>query len=147
MTNRNLVLVSGACLFKERGGVRRWFVVKTKDDKGWELPKVLVRKGESSVRAVLRMLGERGGMSTRVLEEAGRAGGTTTLNGKTLPQRFIYYLMILRASSEVIGFPEYAWFDYSKALRSLSSKREKGVLRAANKEFKRWKKRYQKKIS
>ena len=139
--NKNLVLVAGACIFKEKRGSLKWFLVKQNGEDEWEIPKVLVRKGESSVRAVLRMMGEKGNMTTRVLEEAGRFGGITTVNGKKLPQRHIYYLMLEKAQSgEAIGFSESTWLDYSKSQKTLSSKREKAVLRAASKELSRVKK-------
>ena len=140
--SKNLVLVAGACIFKENRGVLKWFLVKQNGEDKWEIPKVLVRKGESSVRAVLRMMGEKGNMTTRVLEEAGRFGGITTVNGKKLPQRHIYYLMLERdQSGEAIGFNDSTWLDYSKTLKALSSKREKIVLKAASIELSRVKKK------
>ena len=139
-----LVLVSGAVVFKKGRGKSRWFITKQAEDDGWEIPKVVVRRGESSVRAALRMMGEKGGMTTQVLEEAGRAGGVTTINGKTLPQRYLYYLMILTAPpGEVIGFAAHKWFEYAKAVRKLSSKRERTMLRQARKEYRIWHKKMQ----
>ena len=146
MLDKNTVLVSGACLYKEKKGKRKWFLIKQSEEEGWEIPKVLVRKGESSVRASLRMLGEKGGMSTKVLEEAGRAGGVTTVNGKVLPQRHIYYLIVAKSiSGEAVGFAETAWLDYAKAVRRLSSKRERQMIKAAREELKKWKKIQKKK--
>lgn len=148
MRSKNIVLISGACLLKENKGKQLWFLVRQQGEEKWELPKVPVRKGESSVRAILRAMGERGGMGTRVLEEVGRAGGITTVNGKILPQRFIYYLMTLRSSSsESIGFPEYNWFEFPQTLKELSSKREKLILKAAKKEFEKWEKIHRRKKS
>lgn len=140
--NKTQVLVSGAVLFRENKGSKiKWFLVKPDDDGGWEIPKVLVRKGESSVRASLRMLAERGNMTTKVLEEVGRAGGTTTVNGKVLPQRHIYYLAILKSPpSEAIGFEDSIWLDYAKAVRKISSKRERAILKQARKVYSDWKK-------
>jgi hypothetical protein len=145
--DKNIVLVSVACLFKRQKGRSKikWFLVKPNEDSKWELAKVLVRKGESSVRAAIRMTGEKGAMTTKVLEEVGRAGGVTTVNGKTLPQRYLYYLMILKASSnEAIGFHDYAWFDYAGAVRKLPSKRERQMLKEARKVYRNWKKEKQK---
>lgn len=137
-----LVLVSGAIVFKQGRGKSRWLITKQTEELGWEIPKVVVRKGESSVRAALRMMGEKGSMTTKVLEEAGRAGGVTTINGKTLPQRYLYYLMILKAPpGEAIGFSAHKWLEYAKAVRKLSSKREKTMLRQARKEYRTWKKK------
>lgn len=144
--DKNLILVSCAVVFKESRGKRYWFIIKQDEDDGWELPKVFVRKGEASVRAALRMMGEQGGMTTQVLEEAGRAGGVTTVNDKILPQRHLYYLMILRSSAaEVIGFDNYEWLEYAQAVRKISTKREKAMLRQARKELRRWKKQQKEK--
>jgi len=94
------------------------------------------------------MMGEKGGITARVLEEVGRAGGVATTNGKTLPQRHIYYLMLTKlASSDSIGFPEFAWLEYSQAVKRLTSKREKTMLKSATIVLKKWKKQRQKKKS
>jgi len=139
--NKNLVLVSGAIVFREKGKDVEWFLVKLSDDDGWEIPKVAVRKGESSVRAALRMMGEKAAMTTRVLEEVGRAGGVTNLNGKTLPQRHLYYLMLSKFdANEAIGFSEYAWLGHAQAMRKTSSKREKTMIKEAKLAYKKWKK-------
>lgn len=141
---KNLVLVSGAILFKKEGRKRLWFLIKQEDGE-WEIPKVAVRKTESSARAALRMMGEQGGMSTKVLEEAGRAGGITTINGKVLPQRYIYYLMAHGyEAGEAIGFEDYLWLEYAKAVRKLSSKRERAMMRFARKELRKWERDRQK---
>ncbi len=143
--NNNLVLISAVILCKDQGRGKRWFVVRHSEDGVWEIPKVVVRKVESSVRAVIRMIGEQGGMSIRVLEEAGRAGGVTTVNNKIFPQRHIYYLAIhLSSEGEAIGFEEHAWLDYAKAVRKLSSKRERAMLKQARKELKKWLKEQEK---
>lgn len=136
-----LVLAAGAIVFKEGRGKSYWLITKQAENDEWEIPKVVVRKGESSVRAAMRMMGEKGGMTTQVLEEAGRAGGVTTINGKTLPQRYLYYLMLLKEpSGEAIGFAAHKWLEYAKAVRKLSSKREQTMLRQARKEYRIWKK-------
>jgi len=143
--DKNSILVSSATLFKEVGSKDKWFVVKVNEDNGWEFPKITVRKAESSVRAILRLLGEKGGLSTKVLEETGRSGGVTTVGNKTLPQRHIYYLIILKGlTEEAMSFPEHAWLDYAKCVRKLSSKREKQMLKKAREELKKWKKEHPK---
>ena len=140
--DKNQVLVSGAVVVRRnKEGDLEWFLTKQVDDGKWEIPKVIVRKGESSVRAALRVTGEKGGMTTRVLEEAGRAGGVATVGGKTVSQRYLYYLMLLKASSgEPIGFGECGWFEYPSASKKLSSKRERIMLKQAKEEFVKWKK-------
>ena len=142
--DKNIILVSGAVLLREQSGKIQWFLSKEPDSDNWELPSVLVRKGESSVRAILRIMGEKGGMTTKVLEEVGRVGGVKTVNNKTQTQRQIYYLMILKSTAnEAIGFSESAWLEYAKASRRLSSKREKTILKNGRDLYKKWKKERQ----
>lgn len=144
--NNNFVLIGGVCLFKEEEGKTFWLLTKTNTESDWELPKIIVRKVESSVRAVLRMLGEQGGMSVRVIEEAGRTSGATTINNKVVPQKVIYYLARQKSSEgEIIGFSEFTWVEYPKALKKLSQKKEIQMLTAARDEYKEWLKRRKKK--
>lgn len=133
--------MSGIVLFREQNGKVSWFITKHNEKNEWELPKVVVRKGESSVRAVIRIMGEKGGMTTRVLEEAGRTSATVTTDNKTSPQKTFFYLMMLRSgSSDTIGFGEYAWLEYPKAASRLTSKKEKSILKSAKELLKAWKK-------
>lgn len=113
-------------------------MIKQGEDDKWEVPKVTARKGESSVRAAIRMMGEMAGINARVLEEAGRGSGTVTLNGRTIPQKLYYYLMLQRAASEVIGFEKYEWLKYEDARKMVFLKREKDVFRQAKDLLKKW---------
>ncbi len=143
--NTQQILIGGAIIFRDYRGKRQFLVIKTKDGE-WEIPKVTVRRGESSVRAVLRMAGEQGGMTTKVLEEAGRANGNTVLNGKSLVQRFYYYLMMQRSGTgEMIGFDEFKWMEYGNAVKKISIKREKEMLKSAREVLKEWEKTHNKK--
>lgn len=128
-------------LFRENRGKRQFLLVRQKGDVDWEIPKVTVRKGESSVRAVIRLASEQGGMAVRVLEEAGRSTGTTIVNGKSIPQKFYYYLMLQKGgSSELIGFDEFKWLDYGDAVKKTGSKKEKDMLKAGKDVLKEWEK-------
>ncbi len=122
------ILIGGAVVFKVIAGRPLWFVVKHVADSDWEIPKTTVRKTESSVRGVIRMTGEQGGMTARVIEEVGRSSTTTVINGKSLPQRFIYYLMVQKGGSEAIGYAASKWLEYGKAVRLLSPRRDQQML-------------------
>ena len=107
---------------------------------------MVVRKGESSVREALRMMAEKGGMTVWVLEEVGRAGGVSTVNDKTIPQRYIYYLLLNKIpGGEAIGFNDSAWFEFPKAVKEVYSKREKQMLKAAKQVYTLWQKERRKK--
>ncbi len=132
------MLVSVAVIFKETNGKRKWLLVKKNDDSEWELPRITVRKTESSARGALRMAGEQLGANTQILEEAGRSGGMVTVNGRTLSQRQLYYLMKLKSQDgEVLGFSQADYMEYTQAVRKLGTKRDKQMLKAARDELKR----------
>ena len=137
--NKNMVLISVACIFKNSRGKQFWLVAKPKEDADWELPRVAVRKAESSARASIRMAGEQLGVTAKVLEEAGRAGGAALVNNKTVPQRHLYYLLIHEGESgEPLMFNKIAWLEYAKAVRKLTQKRDRQMLKAAREELKVW---------
>jgi len=119
--------IGGAILLRDHRGKRQYLVVKGKEGV-WEVPKVIVRKGESSVRAVIRMVGEQVGISARVLEEAGRISSLTVVNGKSVPQKLYYYLMMQRSKGgEILGFSDFLWLENDKAYKKIESKKEKEI--------------------
>ena len=140
MFDKNTVLTSVAIIVRENKGKQEWLLIKKSSDDDWEFPRMLVRKTESSVRATIRMAGEQFGMTGQVIEEVGRSGGVTTLNGKTFSQRQLYYIMYVRdQSGEVMGFAEYEFLEFPKASRRLTQKRERTMLKNAREEFRKWK--------
>ncbi len=142
--NNNLS-ISGAIVFRDHSGKRKWLIVKIPNDDKWEIPKITVRRGESSVRASLRMTGEMAGMNTKVLEEAGRGSGATVINGKSVPVKYYYYLMVQRSAGEMVGFEAFQWLDYARASKKLFLKREKDMLKGAREALKEWEKAKKKK--
>ena len=143
VTKNNILTISGAIVFKDYRARRKFLVVKVKDEEGWEFPKVTVRRGESSVRAAIRMTGEQAGMNARVLEEAGRFSGTAQINGKSIPQKHLYYIMLQKSGGEIMGFEKFLWLEYDKALKALTSKKEKEMLKNTKAVLKEWEKTHQ----
>ena len=133
-----LVLISAPIIFKGDGQKRKWFIVD--EGNGWEFPKVVARKVESSVRASIRNVLEKATMNIQVLEEAGRVGGVITLSNKTKPKRVIYYLATYLSGGEILGFEEYKWLPYAGAIKKLA-KQEQVMFRQAKKELASWEKR------
>jgi hypothetical protein len=125
-----LILTSASMVYKETRKGTLWFLVKTKDS-DWEIPKTNARRGESSVRAGIRMMLDQAELKARVLEEVGRFSGAIKVGDNPVSQKTLYYLMVFETGGEVIGFEEYDWFDYKKALRTLKSKREIQMLKKA----------------
>ncbi|HLD90322.1 MAG TPA: hypothetical protein VI911_04810, partial [Patescibacteria group bacterium] len=72
--NNGEILIGGAVIFKEGRG-KNHFLLSKNNEGEWEILKSTVRRGESSVRAVIRFTSEQGNMNTRVLDEVGRGTG------------------------------------------------------------------------
>jgi hypothetical protein len=137
--NNNNISIGAAVIFKESRRKRFYWIVEGKDGK-WEIPKATVRRGESSVRAAIRMSGEIAGMNARVLEEVGRRGSIVIVNGKAVNQRIYYYLMIFKSAGEVLGFEKYQWLGVKKVQKAIFLKREKEVIKEAELLLKKWEK-------
>ncbi|MBI4033052.1 MAG: hypothetical protein HY377_00825 [Candidatus Blackburnbacteria bacterium] len=133
-----LVLVAGIVAYRDKRGQTEWFVIKTAESSGWELPKRDVRRGESSVRAAIRLMDDVG-ESARVLEEAGRATVSTTSDGESIDQKLIFYLM-RRGTGGMVGITkvEGKWMPYASAKRGLSLVREQRILQQANSTLRAW---------
>lgn len=139
------VLIGGAIIFRDHRGKVQFLLVRHKDSEGWEIPKVTVRRGESSVRAVLRLTGEQGGMTAKVLEEAGRATASAVINTKSVNQKYYYYLMMQKAGTgELMGFDENKWLEYGDAVKKVDLKREKDMFKNAKDVLKEWEKTHKK---
>ena len=139
--NNQQISIGGAIVFRDNRGKRQFLLTKIKEDSDWEIPKVTVRKGESSVRSVIRLMSEQGGMTVRVLEEAGRITGNTVINGKQASQKYYYYLMLQKGGvAELIGFFEYKWMELPDAVKKVLVKREKDMFKGAKEVLKEWEK-------
>ena len=132
------MLIGCAVVFKEIRGGKFQFLLNKNEDGEWEILKAAARKGESSVRAAIRYTTDQGSMSARVINEASRATGTATINGKTVIQKYLYYVMLYKTGGEMIGFEKVSWFNYANAIRKVKLKREQDALREANKLIKVW---------
>jgi len=128
---QKLILVGTAVVYRKSKDKPVWFIVKQKENSDWELPKTNARRGESSVRSVIRMMGEQAAMNVKVQEEVGRSGGAALVGGVTIPQRTIYYLMLCKEANEVLSFLDFDWLEWGKAIKKLKSKKDIAMLKAA----------------
>ncbi len=138
------ILIGGSVIFKEGRGKILYLLIKNVDG-DWEIPKTAVRRGESSVRAVIRHTSEQGNMNIKVLDEVGRAAGSGTVNGKSVTYKYIYYLLFFKTGAEILGIGDVSWFDYPNAVKKLELKREKDMLKDASIMIKEWEKKRKKK--
>lgn len=139
MFNKNTILISVGIVFREQRGKSKWLLVKKTEDADWEFPRITVRKTESSARGALRMSGELLGATVQIIEEVGRSGGMTNVNGRSVSQRQLYYLLKLHSQDgEALGFSDSAFFEYAQATKKLASKRDQQMLKNAKVELKKY---------
>ena len=133
--NKNILYVGAALIAKKRSVPGyTWLLVKIKPENDWEFPKSVARKGESSVRATIRMTQEQFFMNATVLEEADRFTGKAAPEEKALEKMTLYYLMLHKSGGEDLsGFAEYKWFDEKAILKKLTSKKEVNAFKMAKK--------------
>ena len=128
------VLMSVSVVFKKKGKEFVWFLVKQGDSQDWELPRTIARRGESSVRASIRLMGEQGGMRARIFEELDRHIGAGKINDRVVTQKTLYYIMEnLGSGEEPLAFVESEWLPAEKAVKKLKNAREIKVLKEASK--------------
>ncbi len=129
----DIVLHGAAVIFKKPEGAREplWFLVKNGEEVEWSIPKTLVRRGESSVRAVIRMTQEQASMPTKVLEEVGRSSQISKDGGKVANHKTIFYLMASREGGEIMGFTEYKWATYKECLKLVKAKKDTNMIEDA----------------
>ena len=143
--------ITGAVTYRDKKGTPEWYIIKSRANNQWELPKSDVRGGESSVSAILRYMKETLGIKASVLEEAARAKLTVTQNGASAEQNLYFYIMKqgksapdelpIKLAIEIEG----EWVNYSTAKRKLSLVREQKALTQANDYLKQWQKAKNKK--
>lgn len=138
MKNGNGELLVGAVVIFKEGKGKKLFLLSKNINGDWEILKTTARRGESSVRAVIRYATEQGNMSARVLDEIGRVSTTATINSKTVNQKIIYYLMYYKSGAEVMGLGDTSWVDLQSGIKKLKVKKEKDFLKTANEMAKDW---------
>ena len=124
-------LTTAATVYRKKRGAMEWMVLKPEPKTPGELPKGPVRRGESSVGAILRILREDRGLTVEVMEESGRfvRGG----------EKIIYYL-IESTNGETPRSKEIQkqekWGQYAQIAKTVSSDKEKKMLSQAKKVLK-----------
>lgn len=139
-------IVTGAVTYREKKGSPEWYIVKSRSNDNWELPKSDVRGGESSVSAILRYMKESLGIKASVLEEASRAKLTVSTNGTPTEQNLFFYIM-RQGKSTPDELPiataisvEGEWVSFAIAKRRLELVREQKALTEAHNYLKQWEK-------
>ena len=132
-------LITSGTVFRKKKGVTEWLLIKNKEGK-WEFLKILVKRGESSVGAILRVLREGMGFVVEVLEESGRHSQISSKNGTKIQERTIYYLIEEKGDRIKIeeNTREEKWFQHPQATKALGAEREKKILKKAREVLKEY---------
>lgn len=133
------VLVSSAVVYKSRAGKNSWLLVKTGDEQ-WQLPKGVVRRTESSVRAAIRTLSEMAGIRGRIIEEVGKSSVRSGKGSKALVRRTIYYLMQQRGKDGIEATARVVWVNPNNIRGKVKSATERKMLVEARKLLSEWQK-------
>lgn len=136
-------LITGSAVCRRRKSQTQWLLVRATKNGGWEFPKDSVRRGESSVSAIIRYLNEAVGLRARIIEEAGRATVSSTSKGETQEEKLVFYLACLAGGQVQNGHikrKDMKWFSSALAAKNLSLARERRILKQANNVFKEWQK-------
>lgn len=127
-------LITAATVFRKKKGQIEWLIFKSDPKAPGYLPKGIVKRGESSVGAILRILREDIGMTVEVLEESGRITSSTNKEGARVNERTIYYLIEQSelADKEMLqrsGLTQ-KWGEYAQVARLLPDKERKMLTQA-----------------
>ena len=125
-------LIAGLTAYRIQGTKTEWLVAKATKDSDWELPKSGVRRGESSVSALIRAMGEDMGLKGRVIEEAGRTSLAKTVDGEQVNEKLLFYIVRTIGAEETKGkFAEKKWTGFAQAHKLLGLVREQKMLQQA----------------
>lgn len=125
-------LITGLTAYRIINTKTEWLVTKTDKDSEWELPKSLVRRGESSVSALIRAMQDDMGLKGRIIEEAGRNSLVKKVDGEQVNEKHLYYVARTSVADETNGkFAEKKWTQFSRAQKLLGSVREQKILQLA----------------
>lgn len=134
-------LIAGSTVCRKRRSQTEWLLIQAAKNGGWEFPKDAVRRGESSVSAIIRYLNEILGLRARILEEAGRATVSSTGSGETREEKLVFYLACLTGGQVQEGHirrKDIKWFPSVSATKNLSSARERRILKQASNAYREW---------
>ena len=113
-------------------------IIKNEEEK-WSLPKIDVRRGQSSVMALLRFVRETLEIQVLVLEEAGRITLSRGSNGNE-SEKLLFYLL-QQQEREPRTPRDGKWLSCSVAKKRLALLREQKMLQQASDVLRVWRKK------
>ena len=122
----------GVVFQRKRAGVSILLVRAKRDPSKWIFPKGHIERGESARACAVRETREEAGVSGRVIGPIGEAD-QFVWGGQLF--RVQYFLIRRVAETDETDGREKAWFPFDKALKRVSFKSARGILRAARKKI------------
>jgi 8-oxo-dGTP pyrophosphatase MutT (NUDIX family) len=124
---------AGGIVFRyKRAGISILLVRAKRDPSKWIFPKGHIERGESARTAAVRETREEAGIKGRAI---GRVGDPQEFEWGGQLFRVRYYLIRTIAESDETDGREKAWFPFDKALKRVSFKSARTLLRAARKKI------------
>lgn len=120
--------------YKDEDGNFEWVIIKPSGRNQWRLPKGIIDKGETSLKAAEREVEEEAGIDVEVLGKIGQDKYFYVLGKDRIYKIVTYFLM--RYIKEAKGplsweTEQILWLPYEEAFEKLSFKGEKEILKKA----------------
>ena len=124
---------AGGIVFRrKRAGISILLVRAKRDPSKWIFPKGHIERGESARRAAVRETREEAGVTGRAI---GRIGEPDRFEWGGQLFRVQYFLIQMISESDETDGREKAWFLFDKALKRVSFKSARELLRQARKKI------------
>ncbi len=135
LKNKILTLKSaGGVVYKKEKNKIKWLIVKPAGRKEWRLPKGLIEKNETSVKAAMREVEEEGGVKAVIKEKVGEIKYFYTQDGQKVLKTVIFFLMEYiegDTSNHDEEVEKVAFLPFDKAYNKLTYETEKEILAQA----------------
>lgn len=124
---------AGGVVYKIENDNVKILLISTKDGKVWTLPKGIVEQNEDSEKTALREIKEETGVDVKIVDELGETSYWFIMEGEKYFKTVKYFLAEYKGGQinpdwEVSSAQ---WFDIQEALKKLTYKSDKEILRKA----------------
>jgi len=126
---------AGGVVFRNVGKKNQFLLIKPAGINRWQLPKGLIKNGESSKQTALREVKEEGGVEAKIVEKLGDSRYFFVWEGKKIFKSVAYFLMKytkITKDGHDNEVDEAKFFPFEKANKILTFKDDKGMVKKAN---------------